>query len=97
MNYSTIQNARVLADFLMDAPAGRWTTQAQITEHTGLTGPEVRDACHHFPARFVSSNQGYKHYLRATREEVQICVDNLLRRAEAITWRARKLSRRLRY
>lgn len=72
-----------------------WTTQSEITQRIGLSGPTVRRVCQAYPELFVSSTEGYKHIDYASDHEIQHCVSTLIGRANRMLDRARALDYRL--
>lgn len=72
-----------------------WVTTKTITTNTGLDGRTIRAVCQMYPSVYVSSTEGYKHHSRASKREIQYCVETLLGRAEKITARASALTSRL--
>lgn len=82
-----------MVNFMLDQTG--WVTQTEITNYTGLSGVQVRRVCQVYQDQFISSTEGYKLTVNASRREIQHCVATLISRANKMLNRARNLDYKL--
>ena len=79
-----------LRDYLLQQT--RFVTQAQITEHTGLSGVQTRQICNAYPCLAIGNTEGYRLVRYASEAEVQHAVSTLMNRSIKMLERAQALS-----
>lgn len=73
------------------AKQDKWTTQTTLTAKLGIPGVTIRAIAHEHP-EIITGNQGYWHYDKVTDEDVERCVNSLVRRSDAIKQRAKAMA-----
>ena len=85
-----VTDRSVLVDYLFDRM--NWTTSREIKRDIGMTPLRVRQLAQLYPTLLVSSTEGYKLAIHATRREIIHNVQSLIERANKISARAAELA-----
>jgi hypothetical protein len=84
------RDRNILVNYMLDRMD--WTKSREIRRDTEVSPLRVRQVAQAYPKLLVSSTEGYKLVVNATRDEIVHNVQSLIERAEKITTRAGQLA-----